>query len=533
MSLKWRSRSPEQFNGNLKEHIAKSRGISDVERFLDPPPSVVHSPLLLKNIEKAMDRVMRGIENNEKIAVFADPDPDGIIATVLMVDYLKMLTNNVRIIFRERETGHGINIEDVDENIDLLIIVDSSSSEFETVNKLSKDMDIIIFDHHNIEKSDKELNAILVNPRQEGCQYPNKNLSGSGVVFKFIELIDYHYKKVNVNHYLDLVATSLLSDQMDMSEGSLENRFFVKRGLSRVHNLGLLALLHVTRNHNKKLDATIMGFDIIPVLNTATRNNEMKKAFALLFERDFFKAKRMASVLVKDNKKRKEKVKNLFAKYDSIKQDEKFIYITTPEATKNYNGLVAQKFASIHMKPALVLKDDGEVYQGSYRSYNGFDLQTFLKKCPYVEYAAGHSEAGGVEIKHENWNKFKQYVDENIDEAQFEPIIEYDIEIDEDELDWDLVREILEFDTIWGNGADKITVRLNNVFVEDKEIFPPQKPEHVKIVADNIDLLKFNDKDYASEISDWMQIDVVGAIGVNTFKGVNRVQLYIEDFQIK
>lgn len=459
------------------------------------------------------------------------PDPDGIIATVIMVDYLKKLTNNVTYTYRERSTGHGVQVEDISKDTNLLIIVDSSSSEVESVNELAKTMDVVILDHHNVEESDTELNAILVNPNQKGCPYPNKHLSGSAVVWKFIEILDYKYRRINIERYLDLVGMTLLSDQMNMME--LENRWIVKQGLSKINNVGLLALIHATRNNGKELNAQIMNFDIVPILNTVTRNNEMKKAFSLLFEKDFFKALDKAKYLVKENKERKEVVKKLFDKYDKIKQNEKFIYVVTPDATKNYNGMVAQKLASKYMKPTLVLKDNSEVLQGSGRSYNGFDLQGFLKQCPYVEYAAGHDEAMGVEVRKDNWNKFKEYVDENIDESLFEPVIEYDFEIDEDELDWDLVREILEFDTIWGNGADKITVRLNNVFVEDKEIFPPQKPEHVKIVADNIDLLKFNDKDYASEISDWMQIDVVGTIGVNTFKEVNRVQLYIEDFQIK
>lgn len=445
-----------------------------------------------------------------------------------MVDYLKRLTDNVEYRYRERETGHGVNVDDIDNDTDLLIIVDSSSSEVENVNELAKNMDVIILDHHNVEKRDKELNAILVNPNQQGCKYPNKYLSGSGVVWKFIELLDYHYKKVDITRYLDLVAVSLLSDQMDMSV--LENRWIVKKGLSKINNIGLLGLIHATKNNGKNINSQIMNFSIIPILNTVARNNELSKLFKVLFEKDFFKAKRMGEYLVKENDERKKKIKSLFKEYEKDAYIGKFVLVVKEDATKNYNGLISQQFSSKYKRPSLVLKDNGEVYQGSGRSFNGFDLQRFLKDCPYVNYAEGHSEALGVEIQAENWDKFKEYIEENIDESLFEQTIKYDIELNEDELDWDIAEEIEAFNEIWGQNDSPIIVKLNNIFVEDRELFPKSKPEHVKIVADNVDLLKFNDNSYANEINSWDRISIVGSISINTWREDRRIQLFIEDY---
>lgn len=418
-------------------------------------------------------------------------------------------------------------MDDIDKDTDLLIIVDSSSNEVENVNQLSKIMDIVILDHHNTDKHE-ELNAILVNPNQQGCDYPNKHLSGSAVVWKFIELLDYHYKKVNVSRYLDLVATSLLSDQMDMTV--LENRWIVKKGLSKIYNVGLLALIHATKNNGKKLNSQIMNFDIIPILNTIARNNELYKAFKLLFEKDFFKAKRMTDYLVKENNNRKKEIKKLVKEYEQDAEISKFVLVVKENAKRNYSGLISQQLASKYKRPTLVLKDNGDVYQGSGRTFNNFNLQQFLNECPYVNYAEGHSGALGVEIQTKNWDKFKQYIKENIDESLFEQVIEYDIELNEDELDWDIVEEIEEFNEVWGNNDSPIAVRLNNVFVEDRELFPKNNPEHVKVIADNIDLLKFNDKEYANEIESWDKISVVGSISINTWKGDRRIQLFIEDY---
>src|SRR5690606_14089884 len=132
-------------------------------------------------------------------------------------------------------------------------------------------------------------------------QYPNKHLSATGVVWKVMEILDYHYKKVNISHYLDLVGLTLLSDSMKVD--NLENRCILKQSYKKIHNVGLLALMKATRNG--KLNSQILSYDIIPVLNTATRNDEIYKVFSLLFEKDYFKALAKAKHMVESNKQRK------------------------------------------------------------------------------------------------------------------------------------------------------------------------------------------------------------------------------------
>ncbi len=391
-------------------------------------------------------------------------------------------------------------------------------------------MDVVILDHHNVAKTDKKLNAILVNPNQEGCKYKNKYISGSGVVFRFIELLDYNYKKVRINNYLDLVATSLLSDQMRMD--SMENRYFVKKGLSNICNVGLLALINATKNSNKELNASIMNYSIIPILNTTTRNNEMHKAFRILREEDYFKAKKMAEWLVKENEERKEKVKHLFEEYESIMQDEAFVLVTKNDAKKNYNGLVAQKFASEYMKPSLILKDDGESYQGSYRSYNNFDLQTFLRECPYVEYAEGHSPAGGCKITHENWDKFKKYINENIDRELFKPTIHYDLSLNEEDITTNLVEDVMKFDLIYGNGSPQITVKIDDIFIHERGLFPKDREKHVKLKSDKLEIMKFNDPIYAEEVGEFDVVSIIGTLNINEWNKKKTIQLFVNDYKL-
>ncbi|GLO66259.1 DHH family phosphoesterase [Oceanobacillus kimchii] len=484
---------------------------------------------MLRNIHKAIERFNSAIKYNEKIVIHSDIDPDGISATVIMYDYIKKLERKALIAHAERSDGHGVVADQIDKDVDLLIIVDSSSSEVDEVNKLAEHMDVIILDHHNVEESNITLNAILVNPNQQGCEYPNKDISGAGVTFRFIEALDYTYKKTNINRYLDLVGLSLLSDQMKMN--NLENRYFVDKGMSKINNVGLLALIRANKHDPDKVNAQIMNFDIIPVLNTTTRNDEIKKAFSLLLENDYFKALKKAEYLIKDNKKRKEKVKELYKDYQQNAILDKFVYAIDKNATKNYNGLVATKFAQDHHKPSFVLKDDGDIYQGSYRSYGDFDLQSFLKKCPYTMLAAGHPGAGGFKVKTKDFEAFRLYVDENIDNELFKQVLEYDLELTEEDLTWNLVNEIEKFDRIWGNSNPKITVKINDVFVEDREVFPQNNPSHTKIKADLFDSLKFNDADYADDIGAWDKVHLLGNISINEWQGNKRVQLFIDDYR--
>lgn len=456
------------------------------------------------------------------------PDVDGLCSSYIMYDYLKnkLEYDSVKLFWNERSQGHGIEIgkDKVPPNTDLLLLIDSSTSDSDACKELSKSMDIIIIDHHQPERENPY--ALIVNPQLQ--EYENKDSSATLLTFKFVELLDNHYRKANIRDYIDVTGMSLLSDQMNMRV--LENRWFVYQALSNVKNVGLLALVHETRNGNKKLNSQIFNFDLIPCLNTVARNDELKKGLMLLLEKDFFKARKMARQLVEQNKLRKEKVKNLVKEYMEIIQDEKFALIVSKNSSKGYNGLVASKLADTLKKPCLVLKDNGDHYQGSGRSYGDFPMQSFVKNSNLIEYAAGHEPAFGFSIKAENWDKFKQYVNDDIDESLFEPVIEYDIELNEDELDWDMVNEIESLDIVWGNSYGKIIVKLNNVFVEDKELFPKQKKEHVKIKASNLDIMKFNDPEYASDVDSWDNISVIGSVGVNDFGKEKRIQVFIEDY---
>src|SRR5690606_19168190 len=219
-NYKWLQRKPKVKPNSEDaplEKIAKIRGIKEIDRFLNPTQDELHDPYLIKNIENASNRIIRAIMNKERICLSYDADADGITATTVMQRYLKNYTDNVTYIYNERNHGHGIHEqtrldfvtdEDYDEKgkikddekaerfklnsenlqkiseSNLLIIIDSSSNDDKACERLSVKygVEIIILDHHAIERENPHV--LLVNPQQDGCEYPNKHLSGAGVVFK-------------------------------------------------------------------------------------------------------------------------------------------------------------------------------------------------------------------------------------------------------------------------------------------------------------------------------------------------------------
>lgn len=242
--MKWIKREPKikpRKTDSPIDKIAKIRGINDSYSFLNPSKEDLNSPYLLKNIEEACNRIILAISKGERITVSYDADADGITSATIMRRYLSNYTENVGFIYNERNHGHGINEQtrldfvkdkdfdengniidgykrnryernkenmDIISNTDLLILIDSSSNDSNACKTISEmGVDIIILDHHAIERENKY--ALIVNPQQDGDKYPNKSISGAGVVFKVIEVMEDTLDSVDIWQYNDLVAVGI------------------------------------------------------------------------------------------------------------------------------------------------------------------------------------------------------------------------------------------------------------------------------------------------------------------------------------
>lgn len=540
--MKWIQRKPKKPfkpNESIEEKIGKIRGIDDVNRFLNPTSDELFDPYLMKNIEEASNRILKAIHNDEKIVVSYDPDADGITANTIMMRYLKNYTDKVDYIYAERNDGHGVteqlkikglneekdkerlersrsNLEKV-KDCDLLILIDSSTNDTATCEAIVNTFgcEIIILDHHEVERDNPHV--LLVNPQQDGCEYPNKHLSGAGVVFKTIQVIEDNLGQVDVWQYVDLVAVGIYADIMNIDV--LENRYLIMHGLRNIKNTGLIRILKGAKADFMKLNCDSIGFSIAPLINGVARMDNIKLAIDILLEDDDAKCKPLRLKMQKLNEERKLKQKEIVDKYmTKVDESQKVLVVLDEQSSKGFNGLVAQQLSEAYKRPVIVGRKFNGLVGGSFRGYNGFDMKTFLLDSGLIDEAMGHKSAGGFTTTEDKLEDLLTYIENNMPEMENkEQFVIYDLEIDASEAS-EYIKASEKFNLLAGKGFPKVIFRINNISIENPKVIGKTE-ETVKIpTMDNLELIRFKvNKTYASELAFFDVIDVVGTLSMNEF----------------
>lgn len=556
---------------DLVSQLCNIKGIKneDVTEFLEPSEKSLLPAEDLKNSEEAGNRIIQAIEDGEKVVVSADNDVDGVTSTAIIIRFLQESgLEEVPYIYAERNWGHGIMeqiriLEETDENearndnarhnkkmikeSDLLIIVDSSSNDVDTVEEIISEYgtDVILLDHHDINKSDKtmeDIGAILVNPRQKGCRYINKNLSGSGVVYKMVGLINEMMGgNVDTEKYIDLAGVGIYSDMMRMDEP--ENRYLVSQALKNIKNMGLERILKSAKAVNMdNMDGDTIGFTIGPLINGTARMGNIKDAIDLLLTDDDKTVKRIRLRMHKANEARKEIQSELV---DELTKDVdasgKMVFVITDESSSGMNGLIAQDIAQRYQKPAFVGRLKDGFISGSGRSYGGVKLRTFFNESGLVEFASGHEGALGVGFKESQFDLIEEHIEENMEDVgQKEKTYFYDIYLDSSEV-LDSIDMIQSFNYISGIGAPKAYVRIDNIMVEDRSVIGATKNTVKFSTMDDMELIKFRvDEEYAKEVGVMDSISVVGELKWNEWKKfrpvyevVRTMQVMVNDYKVE
>ncbi|AKQ08405.1 single-stranded-DNA-specific exonuclase RecJ [Bacillus phage PBC2] len=536
---KWIKRKPKvqpKKSDDIIDQIAKIRGIKDVDNFLSPSVDELHDPYLMKNIEDASNRIIRAIASGERIVVSYDPDADGLTATSTMIRYLRNYTDKVTFIYGERNDGHGIaemiKIEGVEEDArlerntenlqiineaDLVILIDSSSNDADACRYIAEELgkEIIILDHHGIERENPYV--LMVNPQQEDCAYPNKFLSGAGVVFKVMQVMEDTLGQVDPFQYIDLVAVGMYADIMRVDV--LENRYLIMHGLRNMQNTGLVRILKGAKADFFKLDCNSIGFSIAPILNGTARMDSIRLAIDILLSDDDSVCKKLRLQMSKLNDKRKEIQKDLVETYSKkVNLNQKILVVLDDKTSKGFNGIIAQQLSEKFKRPVIVGRLHNGVASGSFRSYNGFKLKSFLQNFGDDIEALGHEGAGGIVIAEEYLDALNTYVERCLPELDEKgQTVIYDLEIDVADI-LDYIKPIERFNLLTGNGFPKIIVRVNGITVEEPECIGKTR-ETVKIKTfDEMELIKFRvNEHYASELGHFDEIDVVGVLSMNEF----------------
>ncbi|UGO46155.1 single-stranded-DNA-specific exonuclease [Bacillus phage vB_BanS_Chewbecca] len=556
---KWIQRKPKvalKKRDEVEDKIAKMRGIKDLDEFLNPSADVLHDPYLMKNIDEASNRIILALSQQKNICVSFDPDADGLTSASTMIRYLRNYTDKVTFIYGERNDGHGINemIElDTDdekrlarntENLelikecDLLILIDSSSNDTKACKYISEELgkEIIILDHHEIERPNPHV--LLVNPQQKGCEYPNKFLSGAGVVLKVMQVMEDTLDQVDPFDYIDLIAVGMYADIMRIDIP--ENRYIILQGLRNVKTMGLTRILKGAKINNWNLDCNAIGFGIAPLLNGTARMDELRLAIDLLLEDDDNKCKPLRLKMQKLNEKRKEIQKDLFESYSKkVNLDEKLLIVLDDKSSKGFNGVVAQQLSDTYKRPVIVGRNHKGTISGSFRGYGKLKLKSFLggfSEIADIE-VLGHEQAGGIVMPSENLDLLQEYINKFLPEMdEKEQTVIYDLEFTPEEA-IENIKVIEKFNRLTGNGFPKIIVRVNNITIDEVSCIG-KTMETVKFKTfDEMELIKFRvNEQYGSNVRCWEQIDVVGVLSMNEFRNfklkttIYTPQVMIEDF---
>lgn len=423
------------------------RGIESFEearKFFRPSLEDLHDPFLMKDMERAVLRIEKAIQEGENIMVYGDYDVDGTTSVALVSSYLKTFYPNVATYIPDRyEEGYGVSFKGIDfaadNDISLIIALDCGIKAIEKVNYASeKSIDFVICDHHRPGAEIPAAVAVL-DPKREDCNYPYKELCGCGVGFKLLQALASRRNETieDLIPYLDLVATAIGADIVPITG---ENRILAYHGLRVINAAPRAGFKAIIEQVNKEtLTITDVVFIIAPRINAAGRMKHGLYAVNLLSEENEEAAKKIASEIEMFNSDRKDADKAITAEallqIEAAKEQERFTTVVYHEGWhKGVIGIVASRLTETYYRPTLVFTKSGDRLAASARSVKGFDVYDALECCSeHIEQFGGHKYAAGltlVESQYENFKlKFEQVVSESIDKNLLIPEISIDAEI--------------------------------------------------------------------------------------------------------
>ena len=427
--------------------LLAQRGIETFEEaknFFRPDLSDLHDPFLMKDMEKAVSRIEEAVENQENILVYGDYDVDGTTSVALMSSYLLSFYPNVATYIPDRyEEGYGISYKGIDfaedNNFSLIIALDCGIKAVDKVAYAAKKgVDFIICDHHRPGAEIPKAKAVL-DPKQEDCDYPFKELCGCGVGFKLIQALA-SKKGATIDDlvlYLDLVATAIGADIVPIVG---ENRILAYHGLKVINENprpGFEAILKQVKK--EKLTITDVVFIIAPRINAAGRMKHGNHAVTLLCETDINLAAEYAIDIDTYNTDRRDADKRItieaLVQIEENKEQDRLTSVVYDENWhKGVIGIVASRLIETYYRPTLVFTKSGEMLAASARSVKGFDVYNALENTSeYIEQFGGHKYAAGLTLKPENYKSFKaqfeKVVEETIDPKMLIPEISIDSQI--------------------------------------------------------------------------------------------------------
>lgn len=567
---------------NVKITILKNRGVKDINKYLNLNSSVLHNNQLFDNINVGIELLQHNIKNNAPIYIIVDCDPDGYTSASILYHYIinNLNYNNIVYILQEGKK-HGLSEEIMNDlkikHNGLVILPDAGTNDSEQCEQLKQiGFDILILDHHQQEKENK--NAIIIN--NQTSEYPNKNLCGVGVVYKFLQALDDEYWLSKADDYIDLVALGNISDVMDLRE--CETKYLVDMGLKNIRHPLLKSLLNKQSYSIKNIEnPTIndISFYITPLINAMIRTgkkNDKDMLFralikqyeeyeytprksknnpnpTMIMESIYDRVARLCYNIKQTASKAQSKaVEDIVNIYDENNKINSICFINASKiesVSKELTGLIAIKIASQYNKPCILLRkdktkssDENIIFSGSARNINdGFieDLKCELESSNLFEELVGHANAFGASIKKSNIPIAIKYFNNKF--ANISNQKQYNVDfVFNNNIEYKVIKDIYSIQHLFSGFLKEPFVLINNINIDllGFNIFGNDEKKHWKFQNDIVEYIKFNvDKnDELLNIDTFTYsnvfINVIGKTTINKFGNKAIPQIIVEDYNI-
>lgn len=536
----------------LVSSVLASRGVSCPEQateFLTQETTLVHSPFLMKDMDKAVARIDRALSDGERIAIFGDYDVDGITATCIMVDYLKGRgADVVHYIPRRIEDGYGLSCEAIEGlrrgGATLLVTVDCGITGVEEVAYArSIGMDVVVTDHHEC-KETLPVAAAVVDPRRTDCEYPFKHLAGCGVALKLVlALGGPDREEALFSRYCTLAAIGTVADVMQMTG---ENRTIVSRGLASLDRsdfIGLHALLKEAGLAGREISSVQIGFVLAPRINAAGRMGAADMAADLLLCQDAAQAEELAKSLCALNRERQSVEQTIYsqaeAMIEELPEDQRRALVLASETWhQGVVGIVASRLSEKYSRPSFMIHLNGGVGKGSCRSWGGFNLFAALESCSDLLLGfGGHELAAGFTIDEANIPAFRarmnQYAAEYWVGKAPESALEVDVELRQPgRVTLQEVEALAALEPYGSGNARPLFCLMGATLLRTQNV---GQNRHLKLRLGKgnaqFDGIFFSTTSAACGCAEGDRVDAAFYLQVNEFRGSRTVQLQMVDIR--
>ncbi|MEW6285703.1 MAG: single-stranded-DNA-specific exonuclease RecJ [Chloroflexota bacterium] len=540
----------------ILKQVLYNRGYStdaEARAFLKAEAPAGTDPFQMLGMSAAVDRIHYAIEHSEPIAIYGDYDVDGVTATALLVEALQWLGADVRGYIPNRfDEGYGLNKDALDslkaDGVKLVITVDCGiRSPEEALHAHTIGLDLIISDHHHPDGSNLPPALAVINPKQPGDPYPDKDLAGVGIAYKIVEALAKERGKTKdgdpfpLSSFLDLVALGTVADLAPLVG---ENRSLVRRGIKQIRETkrqGLFSLAGVAQVKLDKIKASDIGFMLGPRLNASGRLESALASFELLTTTDFMRAGQLAQQLDVQNRQRQSITRTMQAQAEAIAlgddPDAYLFFAAHEDFNPGVVGLTASRLTDAYYRPAVVAAKGPEETRGSCRSIPEFHITDALDQCKDLLIRhGGHAAAAGFTVRNENLpelvSRLKSLAKQQLEGKDLRHTLTADAEVALEELNFDVLKHLAYLEPTGYGNSEAVFVSRDVKIKSSRTVGAEGK--HLKLILEDsrgatYDAIGFRLGELQKSLPP--RVDLLYTLEANEWNGRTTLQLNLKDLK--